>query len=63
MGKNTGKGYRIGAVKKRTQTYNDKTKKYIKRNTTNGQFMKSKDTPFVGVEKDKNVKKVMKTKK
>jgi hypothetical protein len=31
MAKNTGKGYRQGAVGKRSQTYNPKTDQYVKR--------------------------------
>lgn len=57
MGRNTNNGNRIGAVKDRTQTYNDKTGQYIKRDTTTGRFMTSKSTPYKGVSKDKTAKK------
>lgn len=54
MAKNTGDGYRRGAVDKRSQTYNDKTQQWIKRNTENGQFMDGKQNgePFKGVRKE-----------
>lgn len=57
MGKNTGSESRIGAVKNREQTYNDKTGQYVKRDTTTGRFMASKSTPYKGVKKDSNAKK------
>jgi hypothetical protein len=49
MGKNTGEGYRNGAVKDRTQVLNPKTNKYIKRDAVTGKFISSKDTPYKGV--------------
>lgn len=50
-----GDNARIGAVKKRSQTFNPSTGQYIKRNTGNGQFMdvKKDGTPFKGVRKEK----------
>ena len=50
-----GDGHRKGAVKDRSQVLNDKTGRYVKRNTKNGQFMdvKSDDKPFKGVRKEK----------
>ena len=50
MGKNTGKGYRIGAVRGRTQFQRDDGR-YQKRDEGTGQFMGVKDdgTPFKGV--------------
>lgn len=57
MGKNTNNSSRVGAVKDRTQTYNDKTGQYVKRDATTGRFMASKSTPYKGVSKDKNAKK------
>lgn len=62
MGTNTNDGYRIGSVQKRSQIYNDKTGKYIKRDTITGQFMSSKDTPYKGV-KTENKNAPDKTKK
>ena len=55
MAKNTGKGYRNGVIKERSQTYNPKTGHYVKRNHT-GQFIASKSTPFKGVRREKNIK-------
>lgn len=54
MAKNTGKGYRQGAVDKRSQTYNPKTDQYVKRDTDTGKFMdvKQDGTPFKGVSKE-----------
>jgi hypothetical protein len=54
MGKNTGKGYRQGAVKERTQVFNPKTETWIKRDSKTGQFLdgKSDDKPFKGVTKE-----------
>lgn len=49
-----GDGHRNGAVRNRSQTYNPKTGQYVKRNTTNGQFMDTSDKPFKGVRKEKN---------
>ncbi len=54
MAKNTGNGYRKGAVKDRSQTYNPKTETYVKRDAKTGQFIdvKSDGTPFKGVTKE-----------
>lgn len=54
MAKNTGKGYRQGAVDKRSQTYNPKTDQWIKRNAQTGQFMEVKQDgkPFKGISKE-----------
>ncbi len=52
MGKNTGDGFRQGAVNKRSQTYNPKTEQFVKRGE-NGQFIGAKDTPYKGVKKEK----------
>jgi hypothetical protein len=48
-------GQRKGQVTERSQVFNPQTKKWIKRNTENGQFMdgKSDDKPFKGVRKEK----------
>jgi hypothetical protein len=53
MGTNTSDGYRIGSVQKRSQVYNEKTGKFIKRDTETGKFMSSKDTPYKGVKTEK----------
>lgn len=50
-----GDGHRNGQVTGRSQTYNDKVGRYIKRDTSTGQFMDQKQdgTPFKGVRKEK----------
>ncbi len=50
-----GDGKRIGAVKDRSQTYNPKTDRYVKRDSNTGRFMdvKSDGKPFKGVRKEK----------
>ncbi|WP_289011456.1 hypothetical protein [uncultured Sphingobacterium sp.] len=50
-----GDGHRNGAVKDRSQTFNPKTEKWIKRDNDTGQFMDQKkdDKPFKGVTKEK----------
>lgn len=57
MAKNapTGDGQRKGMVKKRSQTFNPVTKKWVKRNVETGKFMDVKQggTPFKGVRKEK----------
>ncbi len=57
MAKNapTGDNRRIGAVKNRSQTFNQVTNQWVKRNTETGQFMdvKSDGTPFKGVREEK----------
>lgn len=54
MATNTGRGFRVGAVRRRSQTLNPVTRVWTKRGT-NGQFMngKSGGTPFKGVRKEK----------
>lgn len=54
MAKNTGKGYRRGAVKDRSQT-KTKDDRYVKRDSKTGRFMdqKADDKPFKGVRKEK----------
>lgn len=49
-----GDGHRKGAVRKRSQVKNPKTKRYVKRDTTTGQFIdqKADDKPFKGVRKE-----------
>jgi hypothetical protein len=57
MAKNgkVGDGHRNGQVKDRSQTYNPKTEKFVKRDTETGRFMdmKSDNGPFKGVRKEK----------
>ncbi len=54
MAKNTGKGYRQGSVKDRTQVQNPKTGQWTKRDADTGRFMDGKEdgTPFKGVAKE-----------
>ncbi len=49
MGKNTNDGYRVGAVKDRSQFFNSKTNQYVKRDTKTGQIMATSDKKFKGV--------------
>lgn len=51
MGKNTGHGWRRGAVRRREQVYNPVTKRWVKVDTKTGQFMdvKSDSGKFKGV--------------
>lgn len=57
MAKNppVGDGHRNGMVKKRSQVYNPKIDRYVKRDADTGQFMdvKSDGKPFKGVRKGK----------
>lgn len=50
-----GDGHRHGTVKTRSQAYNDKIERFVKRDKTTGKFMdvKSDDKPFKGVRKEK----------
>ena len=50
-----GDGQRKGMVKRRSQTFNPVTKKWVKRNTETGKFMdvKSDGTLFKDVRKEK----------
>ena len=56
MAKNTGKGFRKGSVDDRSQTYNPKIDRYVKRDTGTGRFtnVKSDEKPFKGVAKEKD---------
>jgi hypothetical protein len=54
MGKNTGKSFRVGATKDRSQIKNPKTGQFIKRDSKTGRFMSSKNTPYKGVSKEKS---------
>lgn len=57
MAKNApiGDGKRVGAVKRRSQTFNPVTKQWVKRNANTGQFMDVKldGSPFKGVRKER----------
>ena len=51
-----GDNVRVGAVKDRSQVYNPKTDKWIKKDSQTGKFMDVKTTdnkPFKGVRKEK----------
>jgi hypothetical protein len=54
MATNTGKGFRRGSVDDRSQTFNPKVDRYVKRDTDDGRFMQQKQdgTPFKGVAKE-----------
>lgn len=54
MAKNTGKDYRRGEVKLRSQTYNPVTKQWAKRDDETGRFMDVKEggKPFKGVRRE-----------
>lgn len=51
----TGDNHRNSAVRERTQTYNPHTERYVKRDTTTGQFIdqKADHKPFKGVRREK----------
>lgn len=51
----SGDGRRKGAVRKRSQVKNPKTKRWVKRDATTGRFMdqKSDNKPFKGVRREK----------
>ena len=51
MAKNTGNDSRKGAVKDRTQFYNEQNQTYLKRGPA-GRFMSGKSTPYKGVTKE-----------
>lgn len=55
MGKNTGKNYRQGAVKTRSQVKNPVTSQYVERDTSTGRFINVKEdgTKFKGVRTEK----------
>lgn len=55
MAKNTGHGFRRGAVDNRSQAYNPKTGHWVKRDAETGQFMDQKTSsgePFKGVRRE-----------
>lgn len=51
----TGDGHRKGAVKDRSQTYNPKSERWVKRDSDSGKFIdqKADPKPFKGVRKEK----------
>lgn len=55
VAKNTGRGFRRGAVTNRSQVRNPKTKDWTKRDADTGRFVdrKSDSSPFKGVRKEK----------
>jgi hypothetical protein len=55
MGKDTGKGYRQGEEKGRTQFYSSQLGKWVKRDTATGRFDYVKQTPgpYKGVRKER----------
>jgi hypothetical protein len=53
MSKNTNKGYRKGCIKNRTQVFNPKTNKYIKRDTKTGLFISSSNNKYKNVIEEK----------
>ena len=57
MAKNSppGDNQRIGAVRDRSQTYNPKTRQWVKRDDDTGRFMdvKQNGKPFKGVRREK----------
>ncbi len=54
MAKNTGKGYRKGAVDNRSQTFNPVTEQWVNRDSDTGRFLNVKQdgNPFKGVRKE-----------
>jgi len=54
MAKNTGQGFRQGAVKDRSQTQNPQNGNWTKRDADTGKFLDQKQdgTPFKGVTKE-----------
>jgi hypothetical protein len=53
MAKNTGSNTRVGAVKDRSQVYNEKTGQYVKRDATTGKFISASDNKYKGVKIEK----------
>lgn len=55
MAKNTNDGYRIGAVKDRTQVFNPKNSTFIKRDAKTGQFISASKNKYKGITKENNL--------
>lgn len=53
MAKNTGKDYRIGQIRDRSQFENPVTGQHLKRDTTTGRIIDASDNKFKGVRKEK----------
>lgn len=55
MATNTGKGFRKGEEKQRSQTFNPKIKEWVKRDAKTGEFKRidKSGKPFKGVRKEK----------
>ena len=53
MATNTGRSFRVGAVRQRSQTFNPRTQRWVKRGPS-GRFMDGKlnGAPFKGVRKE-----------
>jgi hypothetical protein len=56
MGVNTGNGARIGVVRNRKQTFNPKTKKFVKLDTETGKILACKNEPFKSIRMDAKAK-------
>lgn len=56
MGRNTNKGYRRGVVKERSQLYNEKTKKYVKRDKVTGRFLSASDKPYKNIRREQSIR-------
>ncbi len=54
MAKNTGRNFRLGAIRERTQTENGRTGLWSKRSTTTGRFLDTKTSggAFKGVRRE-----------
>jgi hypothetical protein len=54
VARNTGRGYRRGAVRRRSQVRNPRSGRYVKRDSATGRFIdgKSDSQPFMGVRKE-----------
>jgi hypothetical protein len=54
MAKNTGRGFRRGALRDRSQAFNPRNSRWAKRNATTGRFIniKSNKKPFKGVRRE-----------
>jgi hypothetical protein len=56
MGVNTGNGARIGVVRNRKQTFNPRTKKFVKLDTESGKILACKNEPFKSIRMDAKAK-------
>ncbi len=57
MAKNTNDGYRVGAVKERTQVFNPKNSTFVKRDAKTGQFMSVSKNQYKGVKSENKLTK------